>query len=236
MILNNTEALGLVKSTFNSIRKAPNVPALKAILNGCPMLNKWKMDRSKYPELQLELTDEDIKSLIDDKLDKLDKDLRLNTDVSAKLETPLEKLLYALAWKNGDLQKVAHIIKGAVDANPTALTNGPGQVFRQFGRHLADRSESIVDQHVLRAFELYELYEGDKDIVTSNPAKVKATRKKINWDKDVACIDRYKLWIKTHANKQQTIDPRFVVNIDMVLFALGRAIKITHTRGNHEET
>jgi hypothetical protein len=184
------------------------------------------MDRSKYPELQLELTAKDISSLM---ADKLDEGLRLHPDLSARLETPLEKLLYALAWKNGDLQKVAHIIKGAADVRSTALTNGPGQVFRQFGRHLADRSESIVDQHVLRAFELYE------QTTTPNAAKVKAIRKKINWDKDVACIERYKLWLNEHFRERQDSEPGFVVNIDMVLFALGRAIKITRTRGNGEE-
>lgn len=224
--MNNPEALNLVKNTFTEILNAPDVSALKEMLTNHPTLNNWQMDRSKYPELQLELTAKDISSLM---ADKLDEDLRLHADLSARLETPLEKLLYALAWKNGDLQKVAHIIKGAADARPTALTNGPGQVFRQFGRHLADRSESIVDQHVLRAFELYE------QMNTPNSAKVKAIRKKINWDKDVACIERYKLWLNEHFNERQDSEPGFVVNIDMVLFALGRAIKITRTRGNGEE-
>jgi hypothetical protein len=224
--LNKLEALNLVETTFIEILKAHDVSALKDMLNTNPTLKKWQMDRSKYPELQLELTAKDITSLM---ADKLDEDLRLHADLSARLKSPLEKLLYALAWKNGDLQKVAHIIKGAADIRPTSLTNGPGQVFRQFGRHLADRSESIVDQHVLRAFELYE------QLNTPNSAKVKAIRKKINWDKDVACIERYKLWLNEHFKERQDSEPGFVVNIDMVLFALGRAVKITRTRGNGEE-
>ncbi len=224
--MNNLEALDLVKNIFTEILIAPDVSALRGILTNHPALNMWRMDRSKYPELQLELTAKDISSLM---ADKLDEGLRLHPDLSARLETPLEKLLYALAWKNGDLQKVAHIIKGAADVKSTALTNGPGQVFRQFGRHLADRSESIVDQHVLRAFELYE------QTNTPNAAKVKAIRKKINWDKDVACIERYKLWLNEHFRERQDSEPGLVVNIDMVLFALGRAIKITRTRGNGEE-
>lgn len=224
--MNKLEALNLVETTFIEILKAHDVSALKDMLNTNPTLKKWQMDRSKYPELQLELTAKDITSLM---ADKLDEDLRLHADLSARLKSPLEKLLYALAWKNGDLQKVAHIIKGAADIRPTSLTNGPGQVFRQFGRHLADRSESIVDQHVLRAFELYE------QLNTPNSAKVKAIRKKINWDKDVACIERYKLWLNEHFKERQDSEPGFVVNIDMVLFALGRAVKITRTRGNGEE-
>lgn len=70
------------------------------------------MDHTKYPELQLELSAQDVACLAD----KVDEDLRLHADLSGRLETPLEKLLYALAWKNGDLQKVGHIIKGAKDA------------------------------------------------------------------------------------------------------------------------
>jgi hypothetical protein len=223
--LNNLEALDLVKNTFTAILNALDVSVLKKILTHNQTLNTWRMDRSKYPELQLELTAEDIGSLM---ADKLDEDLRLHADLSARLETPLEKLLYALVWKNGDLQKVAHIVKGAADVRPASLINGPGQVFRQFGRHLADRSESIVDQHVLRAFELYE------QLNSPDSAKVKAIRKKINWDKDVACIERYKHWLCEHFQERQDAEPGFVVNIDMVLFALGRAVKITRTRGNGE--
>ncbi|MNC73770.1 hypothetical protein D3C75_1250260 [compost metagenome] len=62
-----------------------------------------------------------------------------------------------------------------------------------------------------------------------------AIRKKINWDKDVACITSYKTWLKTQFSKRQRSELGFVVNIDMVLFALGRAIKITRTRGNGEQ-
>lgn len=222
--MNNLEALKLVETTFTEILNADKVSDLKKILTSDPLLEKWQMDRNKYPELQLKLTDHDIGSL----MTKVGNDLRLHADLSAKLETPLEKLLYALVWKNGDLQKVAHIIKGAADVRPTSLTNGPGQVFRQFGRHLADRSESIVDQHVLRAFELYEQI---NDPVFS---KIKTIRKKINWDKDVACIERYKRWLCEHFKERQDAEPGFVVSIDMVLFALGRAVKITSKRGNGE--
>ncbi len=73
------------------------------------------MHRNKYPELQLTLKDHDISSLTT----KVGNDLRSHADLSAKLETPLEKPLYALVWKNADLQKLAHIIKGAADVRQT---------------------------------------------------------------------------------------------------------------------
>lgn len=223
--MNNPQALKLVETTFTEILKADTVSDLKKILSIDPRLEKWQMDRAKYPELEFKLSAHDISTL----MTKVDENLRLHADLSAKLETPLEKLLYALAWKNGDLQKVGHIIKGATDVGSTSLSNGPGQVFRQFGRHLAGPKEPIVDQHVLRAFELY------KQPNEAPPAKVSAIRKKISWDGDVVWIECYKNWLAGQFTEDKRSEPGFVVNIDMVLFALGRAVKITRTRGNGEE-
>lgn len=225
--MNNQEALALVKTTFSLIMKAKNVSSLKDILSSHPSLTAKQMDRSKYPELQLQITPEDVSSLMGQILDD---DLRLHADLSARLNTPLEKLLYALAWKNGDLQKIGHIVKGASEAGqPIQMLNGPAQVFKQFGRHLADRSEPIVDQHVLRAFELYE------QIDNPDAVRVAKIRAKINWDKDVACIERYKNWLSEHFSERQREDQGYIVNVDMVLFALGRAVKITNKRGQVEE-
>lgn len=223
--MNNLEALALIDITFSSVMKAETVTCLKKILDSHPSLTDKKMDRSKYPELQMQLTTEDIRSLKDKVLDR---HLRPHADPSACLETPLEKLLYALAWKNGDLQKVGHIVKGASEAGQSIqMNNGPAQVFRQFGRHLADRSEPIVDQHVLRAFELYEQIERQED------EKIAKIRAKINWDKDVACIERYKSWLNEHFSERQHEEQAYVVNVDMVLFALGRAVKVTWKQELH---
>lgn len=220
--MNNLEALKLVEATFAEILKAEKVSGLREIVAANATLKRWQMDRGKYPELQLHLTAEDVRSL---RAEKLDDDLRLHADLSARLETPLEKLLYAIVWKQGDLQKVGQILEGALEAaEPTALRHGQPQVFKQFGRHLANRAEPIVDQHVLRAFELYEQRN------TTDPAKVKAIREKDNWNRDVACIERYKQWLREHFSARQSAEADYVVNADMVLFALGRAIKITSKR------
>ena len=78
---------------------------------------------------------------------------------------------------------------------------------------------------MLRAFELYE------QVNDPDSAKVKSIRKKINWDNNVDCIERYKRWLCVHFKKRQDAESGYVVNIDMVLFALGRAVKITSKRG-----
>lgn len=74
----------------------------------------------------------------------------------AALKSPLEKLLYALAWKKSDVHKLQKIISG-VDHAYRGVTAFPktGVVFYQFGRHLASpREEPIVDQHTIRAFTI----------------------------------------------------------------------------------
>jgi hypothetical protein len=55
-----------------------------------------------------------------------------------------------MAWKNNDLKKLKHIIEGIKDENEYKKT---GIVFYQFGKHLRNIGEPIIDQHVLRAFQ-----------------------------------------------------------------------------------
>jgi hypothetical protein len=69
---------------------------------------------------------------------------------------PLTKLLYAVLWKNGDLAKVKHVVKGILDKRDESDNS---IIFYQFGRHLSEKkSEPIVDQHVLRAFGILSLW------------------------------------------------------------------------------
>ena len=75
--MNNLEALKLVETTFTEILNADKLSDLKKILTSDPLLEKWQMDRNKYPELQLKLTDHDISSL----MTKVSNDLRLHAVV-----------------------------------------------------------------------------------------------------------------------------------------------------------
>ena len=68
---------------------------------------------------------------------------------------PLEKLLYAIVWKNGDLLKLRHVIHGIVDSD-VGRKGKNGVVFYQFGKHLSKLGKPIIDQHVLRAFAVYD--------------------------------------------------------------------------------
>jgi hypothetical protein len=219
--LDNQEAINLVKDTFAKILNAKDVQALKEIISSNPHLYKQKIDRNKYPELKLQLTAADIKQIT---TTICDENFNLHSNISEKLKTPLEKLLYALIWKNGDLQKINHIIKGAKDVEniqkSTQLNKEGGQIFKQFGRHLVSHKEPIVDQHTLRAFIFFKsINETKEDLLV--------IRKKDSWGnnaKTTSDIETYKQWINK-SFKQQREDPQYLLEIDSILFALGKAIK-----------
>lgn len=68
---------------------------LKDIVATCEHLSAREMDRSVYPELELILGPDEIAELVANKI--LTEDGRLDLSLSGNLNTPLEKLLYALA-------------------------------------------------------------------------------------------------------------------------------------------
>jgi hypothetical protein len=63
-----------------------------------------------HPELKLKLTQADIDEL--KKSGAITEAGHLDRGLSERQLTPLEKLLYSMAWKNGDLLKLSHIIEG----------------------------------------------------------------------------------------------------------------------------
>jgi hypothetical protein len=71
-------------------------------------------------------------------------------DVQDAATTPLEKLLVAFLWKQGDLWKFERLLDGIRDV-PVALGDSDRAVMDQFGRHLRDPlNEPIFDQHTAR--------------------------------------------------------------------------------------
>lgn len=116
--------------------------------------NQCDFDESKYPRLP---SDEQfdcahMAGLIDETGYLKSDALELLTD------NPLAQLLYAVIWKNGDLNKFGPIKKGLLDENKDQLKKVENQsyVFYQFGRHLKDNAQPIVDQHTVRAVMLLD--------------------------------------------------------------------------------
>ena len=154
----------------------------------------------KYPRLNMTVKIEEPKTLINDD-GLLDKD---------KMSTPIEKFLYAILWKQGDLHKIKGIVAGL--SNESELSEmKSGKIFYQFGKHLADEKEPIIDINVLTA---YGHYSGDvsaliKNGISTSPKGTELIQRYINWFKKVT--------------KDKDADFRFIV--DRIMFAIGKHIK-----------
>lgn len=110
------------------------------------LMESIKEKEKKYPRFKLCLTSDDI-----EKLDLIEDKLNPEIFTDNKL-TPLEKLLLAILWKNGDYGKEEHIIKG-IKYKSDDYNNKNGKfVFWNFGRYLNDKQLPIFDQHTKRAY------------------------------------------------------------------------------------
>lgn len=222
--MNNAQALTLVDRVFADILRARSVAELSAIVSEHPGLHVNRLDRKDYPELRLSINSDEIATLMAEGL--LTDSGEFHPRISDRALSPLEKLLYSIAWKNGDLSKVTHIVEGVRGVHAeTVRKNGPGQVFHQFGRHLADKREPIIDQHVLRGFLLWRADRNDEK-------KMDAIRRITLLNNQVSGINEYKRWLKTERfDPQLKASADYLMHIDSTLFALGKTIKLGKTAG-----
>ena len=155
----------------------------------------FKEAEKKYPRLKISLDKKDVVGLIDDVG-------LLSVD---KMSTPIERLLYAFLWKQGDLSKVKLIVEG-ISESKLLTDKRSGLVFYQFGRHLSDNEEPIIDINVLRAYAVYSDTVGgltQSGISTSQ--------------KGVDLVQRYITWFKRVTKRP---DDRFIA--DRIMFAIGK--------------
>lgn len=211
--MTNEEAKVLVKEVFASIRCAKSSADLEKIIENNSPLQKNKFDTSKYPNLRIFISADDIATL--KKLDILSTENRILPLADPASLTPLEKLLYSILWKNGDLGKETHIVEGAIAAleGQDNYSKENGLVFYQFGKHLAQREEPIVDQHTIRAFLLFQNLQSDDLEIT-----------KIRKNKTIKIQEllNFKSWL--NSCEIEKIEHQF--HIDKILFSLGKSIKI----------
>lgn len=199
----------LVKEIFEKINEAKTINDLKGI-EEYKSLSKYKMDYKNYPRIEFAITEKEINSLFPkDNLDEL----------TIIPETPLEKLLYAVIWKNGDLKKIKHIVHGIKNHTNDDDEKETGIVFNQFGKYLVDRkSQPIIDQHVLRSFNYWTHID--------NPEKAEKITSINKTHKQL--IKDYKNWIKgliANNDLNKMDNPEFLYLLDRILFALGKKIK-----------
>ena len=222
------KTLARVAKLFKAIEQAKSFNDLIEIERSDQFTDKERGQNfpgRRYPQLKFSITPDDIVTLKESKLLEEDGSLSLNCASEDILKTPLEKLLFSVLWKNGDLGKEKHITDGIMgNRDNRRVKDETGLVFYFFGKHLIQKTNPIIDQHVIRAFMLYEVvnnknYEDYKKIVGKETVNTK--------DKPI-CL-KYIKWQNEHVLKKA--DPAmFSYHLDRLLFGLGKSIKTEASR------
>jgi hypothetical protein len=219
------KALDRVAKLFKSIENAKSFNVLIDIENSDQFTDKERKSNfpdKRYPHLKFSITPDDIDNLKSAKFLEEDGSLSLNCANDKILKTPLEKLLFSVLWKNGDLGKEKHITDGIISNRDNGkVKSEKGLVFYYFGKYLKQKTNPIIDQHVIRAFMLYEI--GNE----RNCEEI--LRKKTVSAKDKPICLKYINWQNQLLLKKD--DPEmFSYHLDRLLFGLGKSIKIKSSR------
>jgi hypothetical protein len=214
----NLKAKKLVNSIFNDIIKSKSISDLEKILENNKVETKYWIKTGDYPKIIFSITNSEIKKLEDETF--ISNNI-FNHDKVSESDNPTVKLLYAMAWKNGDLKKISHIIQGIKEVDKTNSIKNDGLVFYQFGKYLTkQKGEPIIDQHVLRAFKVYRI-DAKNDYEIGNARTLVTIGKN-----EVKLIDDYKNWLISEAiSDELKRETDYAYHIDKILFAAGKTIK-----------
>ncbi|KAA5542326.1 hypothetical protein [Adhaeribacter rhizoryzae] len=219
-VKSDTDIRSWVDNAFQKLSKATSIVEVELIPDTLKILPQNKLSTESYPEIKYSLTLEEIQDLKRSGL--LEENNTFSTDLSAADLDPVAKLLYAIAWKNGDLQKVKHIVAGVLNCKDADTHDREeGIVFYQFGRYLTKTpGEPIIDQHVLRAFGISQ---------TDDLSEIKRLRKlSVFTKKENKLIKAYKDWLQAGKGLQESLrqEEGYTYHLDKLLFAIGKTIKL----------
>jgi len=186
-----------IKEFFKKLDKVEKKEEIEELFNKLNIEPKYQKDKKKYPDLKFNINTDEIKELKDKGYITNN---NLNVSLSEKNLTTLEKLLYALIWKNGELSRIKPIVSGICGEETST-----GKVFNQFGKHLCNNEELIIDQHVLRAYIYYK----EGNIIKKIGDKV---------------FNKYSNDYKTWINKRKIFKENKNL-MDDYLFAIGKKLK-----------
>lgn len=216
--MTNKDAVKLTTKTFEAIKASKTVEDLEKIHDSLKVPPKNKIKIDGYPKIDFDIQPKEIRKLQKNNL--IDDECLLSNEISLKLTDPISKLLYAVAWKNGDLKKVRHVINGILDTEKNEDSQEDALVFYQFGKYLTKKlGEPIIDQHVIRAFAVY---------ITEDQKTVEKYRTIDTLNKKHrGLISEYKNWVTSNEITQELRNEKdYAYYIDKILFAIGKTIKI----------
>lgn len=207
-----------VDTIFYNIKKSNSIFDLDFILFNNEVEEKYRVKTDDYPKIKFNISIEEIQKLENETfiINNI-----FNHDKIAENNNTIVKLLYAMAWKNGDLKKIRHIIQGIKEVDKSNFKKNDGLVFYQFGKYLTKmEDEPIIDQHVLRAFKVY-LTDAVKEDDICEARKLSNIGKK-----EKALIKDYKNWlISDSISDELKLETDYAYHIDKILYAVGKKIK-----------
>src|SRR5688572_163990 len=119
----------IIIRTFEKLQESKTIDDVERILDDLKIDKKFRTENKKYPRVKFNITKEEIEKLKETGIITGDNFL---TDISNA--DAFAKLLYSVLWKNGDLEKVKHIIEGIISGQQDEKESG--LVFYQFGKYL----------------------------------------------------------------------------------------------------
>jgi hypothetical protein len=214
--IDNKKAKEIVDSIYYEISKANSFLDILGIAEKFDVDVKSLLKKDTYPQINFKLSSQDLRSIAPKILNS---NYNIKTDLNLDNESVLTKLLYAIAWKNGDLKKIRHIVLGILGENPEYGTND-GIVLFYFGKYLMNpKLNSIIDQHVIRTFLLFRSIE-PKEYGTIRMFKF-VTKEHENLVQD------YINWLNYNIKDSVKENPDFLFHIDKIFYALGKKIKLS---------
>lgn len=226
-IFDDKNAKEFVTKLFDYIRASKTLDDLNLIPEKFDFekLFRKNMPGEKFPRLRFRITDEEVNALT--QMGVLSEKMQLSSNLATgmlengKMLTPLEKLLYAVLWKNGDLGKENHLISGIQGKEHQQKF---GTVFYEFGGYLSGKNNYILDQHTLRCFAVYE--SSEETIASARTLElIDGTNKKhISW------MESYKEFYEDICTNIDCDKSDFLYFVDRLLFGAGKLIKLSKKR------
>lgn len=124
--MTNNEAKTMIDDVFSRIRGATSIADLIEMLTDSKFINE------KYPRIHFSIRASEIKQLQERSV--LNHDLTIHPEAISNSNDVLTRLLYAIAWKNGDLNKLKHVVRGILEGDSQGDTPTSAFVFYQFVR------------------------------------------------------------------------------------------------------
>ena len=221
-ILSDSETKIFITALLQKINTAKTVEDL-ALIPKNHSLGKYiekNMPGEKFPRLDFQITEDDVNEL--KKIGALSEQLQLSKELAKGMLTTqpmsaLEKLLYSILWKNGDLGKEHHLISGIIR---NSHSKKYGTVFFEFGKYLSGQHVYIVDQHTLRCFGIH-----------ASPVHEvsKARRLELIDGKNpdhLAWIQIYRDYYTMISHDLKCNKNDFLYHVDRLLFGAGKLIKL----------